>query len=191
MKALTALLAMAMVMACAHERTIPFVRVTPALSLGETEVTVAQFRRFVEETGYVTDAERGTPEGGHTVGAFAALPGGDRAWNASASWRNPFPHFPGRRVHDDDPAVHVSWNDAQAFCAHYGFRLPAEAEWKHVRKHNRRLDVAEWCADAYAPGSAARLVCGSSWVDALGQLTERIGMEPYRRRDFIGFRCAK
>src|SRR5687767_9195234 len=56
--------------------------------IGETEVTVEQFRRFVNATNYVTDAERGVEEGGHTKGAFATVPDGGREWNSSASWKN-------------------------------------------------------------------------------------------------------
>ena len=41
--------------------------------LGETEVTVGQFRKFALATRYKTDAERGTPDGGETTGAFAAI----------------------------------------------------------------------------------------------------------------------
>lgn len=100
--------------------------------LGETEVTVGQFRKFAQATGYQTDAERGAPEGGHDKGAFASTPDGDREWNAAASWRNPFPILKDFRRRDDHPVVQVSWNDAQAFSAHFGFQLPTEAQWEYA-----------------------------------------------------------
>jgi hypothetical protein len=54
--------------------------------LGQTEVTVAQFRRFVRSTGYQTNAERGVPDNDQRrPGGFASTPDGDRAWNDSAS----------------------------------------------------------------------------------------------------------
>lgn len=100
--------------------------------LGETEVTVAQFRRFVQVTGYQTEAERGVPVGGNTIGSFATVPAGDRDWSAAANWRNPFPNMRDYRLRDNHPVVHVSWNDAQRFCAQYGLKLPTEAQWEYA-----------------------------------------------------------
>jgi serine/threonine-protein kinase PpkA len=124
-----------------HRRVVPH-----PFYLGETEVTHRQFRAFVEATGYLTDAERGTPEDGHGKGAFAALPEGNREWSEAASWRNPFPNL-GDPPRDDDPVVHVSWNDARAFVTHHGLRLPAEAEWEHGARGGTRSPYF-WGEDA-------------------------------------------
>jgi formylglycine-generating enzyme required for sulfatase activity len=102
--------------------------------MSETEVTVAQFRKFVEATKYVTDAERGTEEGGHHKGAFATVADGEREWSEVASWRNPYPNFKEYKLRDDHPVVQVSWNDARRFIEHYGLQLPTEAQWEYAMR---------------------------------------------------------
>ncbi|HKG60010.1 MAG TPA: SUMF1/EgtB/PvdO family nonheme iron enzyme [Pyrinomonadaceae bacterium] len=102
--------------------------------ISETEVTVEQFRRFVKATAYVTDAERGAEEGGHTKGAFATVPNGDREWSDGASWQNPFPNLRDYRLRDDHPVVQVSWNDAKSFAKHFGLYLPTEAQWEYAAR---------------------------------------------------------
>ena len=100
--------------------------------MSETEVTVAQFRKFVEATKYVTDAERGVEEGGHHKGAFATVADGEREWSETASWRNPYPNFKEYKLRDDHPVVQVSWNDAIRFVEHFGLQLPTEAQWEYA-----------------------------------------------------------
>lgn len=106
--------------------------------IGETEVTVEQFRKFVLATKYQTDAERGVAEAEHKKGAFASTPDGDRQWSARASWRDPFPNLKDYRVRNDHPVVQVSWNDAQRFVEHFGLQLPTEAQWEYTARAGSR-----------------------------------------------------
>lgn len=111
--------------------------------LGTTPVTVRQFRRFVELTGYRTEAERGQ-------GAW--IWDSNRKWvrTMDASWR-----APGFPQEEDHPAVCVSWNDAQAYCAWLGTqlstvcRLPTEAEFEYALRAGTRTP---WFFGAEAKG---------------------------------------
>ncbi len=115
-------------MAEADEKPQHRVEVTKPFYLGATEVTVGQFRRFVEAEGYKTDAEK-DGKGGYgwneSKGSFEKDP--------KYSWRNA-----GFTQGDDHPVVNVSWNDAVAFCAWLSkkegesYRLPTEAEWEYA-----------------------------------------------------------
>ena len=85
------------------------------------EVTQAAFAAFVAETGHETDPERR---------GFGYVWPGRWQQRAGATWRDPQGDGAADQALTDHPVVQVSARDAEAFCRHYGLRLPQDAEWE-------------------------------------------------------------
>lgn len=117
-------------------------------------VTNAHFTRFVEETGYVTEAEAF----GWSFVFHLFLPPKLQANQrpvAAPWWRQVFgadwqhPEGPDSDIarRQDHPVIHVSWNDARAFCNWAGTRLPTEAEWEFAARGGREGERFPWGND--------------------------------------------
>lgn len=126
------------------------------VEIARTETTVGQFRRFVESTGMVTRAER--LGGGEVYEAgWVRKPG----W----TWRTPF----GRPAADDEPAVHLSFDEATAFCRWAGGRLPTDAEWVLAAYTEQRASPgAGWVTGQRYPYPTGSSPAGAQCLDECG-----------------------
>ena len=125
------------------EAPVHRVRITRPFWMGKHELTVGQFRRFVEASGYKPQSEAdGTGGYGYRAGYDPATSLRGDAFegrDTRYSWRNP-----GFAQGDDHPVVNVTWNDAQALAAWLTktegrrYRLPTEAEWEYACRAGTR-----------------------------------------------------
>ncbi|TJZ54651.1 formylglycine-generating enzyme family protein [Streptomyces piniterrae] len=132
--------------------------------IAPTTVTNAQFATFVKATGYVTEAE----SFGFSFVFFDLLshelaadsPPVDEVpwWRAvqGATWRHPEGPGSAFTARQNHPVVHVTWNDAQAFCDWSGTRLPTEAEWEYAARGGLVRRRFPW-GDELSPGGRTML----------------------------------
>ena len=126
--------------------------------LARTETTIAQFERFVQATGFVSQAER--EGGGHVY---------ESGWVRKPGWVWSAPFGPSHRPADDEPAVHVTFAEAQAFCRWAGGRLPTDTQWVQAAyTEQRSAPPAPWVRGRTYPWPTGASPEGAQCLDDRG-----------------------
>ncbi|MBA6232258.1 MULTISPECIES: SUMF1/EgtB/PvdO family nonheme iron enzyme [unclassified Colwellia] len=129
-------------------------QILKAFAIGQNQITVGDFKRFVKETNYVTEAE--------STNGCAAFIDGEPKYNNVLNWRNP-----GFSQADDHPVVCVSDIDSKAYLTWLSkqtereYRLPNEMEWEYVARAGSVENY--WWGNDIGNGKANCAYCGSKW----------------------------
>ncbi|MBV9367351.1 MAG: formylglycine-generating enzyme family protein [Solirubrobacterales bacterium] len=141
-----------------------------AFAIDRGPVTVAQYTRFVDETGYPTVAERPPdpstyPDADPSLlvagsAVFHPTPGpvplddAGRWWAyvPGASWRHPWGPNSDNSQRQDHPVTHVAYEDAAVYAEWVGKALPTEAEWEYAARGGLHGATFAWGDDEYPAG---------------------------------------
>jgi formylglycine-generating enzyme required for sulfatase activity/uncharacterized caspase-like protein len=158
------------------EKPVHKVSITQPFAMGRYEVTVGEFRQFVNATGYRTDAEK--------KGSCYSWKQG---WKniKGANWRSP-----GFSQNDNHPVVCISWNDAMAYAKWLSqqtgkqYSLPSEAQWEYAARAG--TETKYWWGNNIGKNRANCDGCGSRWDDKSTAPVGSFASNPFGIYDTVG-----
>jgi len=112
--------------------------------MGKTEITVAQFKYFIDSTGYRTDAEKGNSS------ALWNSETDKWEWKSGVNWKCDALGNLRPQNEYNHPVIHVSWNDATEYCKWLSgetgktYKLPTEAQWEYAAGNGRKHTKYSW-----------------------------------------------
>jgi formylglycine-generating enzyme required for sulfatase activity len=139
----------------AHEETVK------NFYIGKYEVTVEQFARFVDETGYKTDAEKSD--------SSLICTDGTKSYKKGVNWRFNSHGTLYDKQEYNHPVAHVSWNDAKEYCKWFSekcgreVRLPSETEWEYAARGGNLSRGTKY--------SGSNVITEVAWYDANSDFT--------------------
>ena len=134
----------------AHEETVK------DFYIGKYEVTVEQFAKFIDETGYKTDAEKSD--------SSLICADGMKSYKKGVNWRFNSQGTLYDKQEYDHPVAHVSWNDAKEYCKWFSeksgneVRLPTETEWEYAARGGNLSRGTKY--------SGSNVITEVAWYDA-------------------------
>ncbi|WP_404401344.1 SUMF1/EgtB/PvdO family nonheme iron enzyme [Idiomarina seosinensis] len=160
-----------------NERPATTETIEQPYAISSTEITVADFRRFVTDSAYVTEAEQS--------GDCAHLVNGTPRFEQSINWRSP-----GFSQADDSPVVCVSLNDAKAYAnwlsrkSGFAYTIPTEKHWEYAARAKTETDF--WWGNDIGVGNANCRNCGSEWSNTRTAPVKSFQRNPWGLYDTVG-----